>query len=101
MNFQQLQTAIQDSQLSTSELHQLNDLIIAKVKANRQVDSAVAKAQLQPGMTVIVDHPKLAGKTLVLAQIKRTKGLVREAGTQFGGWNVPLNMIRQAMAEEV
>jgi len=47
-------------------------------------------------MEVVVNHPKLAGRTFELVEIKRTKASVRPRGSMFGGYNVPLSLIVEA-----
>jgi hypothetical protein len=41
---------------------------------------------------VTCDHPKLAGKSLRVTKISRTKATVRPDGA-FSGYNVPMSML--------
>jgi hypothetical protein len=50
------------------------------------------KRALSVGMRVKVNHPKLAGKELVVNKINRTKATLGIVGG-FGSYNVPLSMI--------
>ena len=84
---------IQKARLTADELRMINGFVVDVLKAERRVKAAVAKASLEVGMTVIVNHPKLAGRTFELTAIKRTKASVRPAGAMYGGYNVPLSLV--------
>jgi len=96
MKVSQVLQAIQEGQFSEDELRNINQVLVARLKASRNVKAAVAKASLQVGMEVRVSHPKLAGRTFELVEIKRTKASVRARGAMFGGYNVPLSLVEQA-----
>jgi len=96
MTIKQLVNEINASNLSIEDLRILNELVVRNIKAKRSVKVAVAKASLEVGMEVVVNHPKLAGRTFELVEIKRTKASVRARGAMFGGYNVPLSLIEQA-----
>jgi len=49
-------------------------------------------AQLKVGDMVTCDHPKLAGMSLRVTKISRTKATVRPEGA-FSGYNVPMSML--------
>jgi len=96
MNAKQIIAEIQKANLTADELRLINGFVVDVIKAERRVNIAVAKASLEVGMTVRVNHPKLAGRTFDLTEIKRTKASVRPAGSMFGGYNVPLSLVEQA-----
>ena len=93
MNVKQIISEIQKSNLSSDDLRAINGYVVDLIKAERQVKNAVAKATLEIGMTVKVNHPKLAGRTFELTEIRRTKAGVRPRGERFGGYNVPLSLV--------
>ena len=96
MKVSQILQAIQEGQFSDAELRQINGVLVARLKASRNVAVAAAKATLSIGMEVRVNHPQLAGRTFELVDIKRTKASVRPRGEMFGGYNVPLSLVVQA-----
>jgi hypothetical protein len=86
-------TAITAGEFTDAELRQINDVLVARLNATRQAMNAMAKVTLKVGMTVKVNHPKLAGRELILTEIKRSKASVRPVGEMFGGYNVPLSLV--------
>jgi len=86
-------TAQELSKLSIDELLSLNKKVIAVIKAKRKMESLDKKDELYVGAKVEVNHPKMKGKALIIDKINRTKAVVKEAGTMYGGWNVPISMI--------
>ena len=93
MTVKQLVNEINASNLSIEDLRILNELVVRNIKAKRSIQVAAAKATLEVGMTVKVNHPKLAGRTFELTEIRRTKAGVRPRGEMFGGYNVPLSLV--------
>lgn len=93
MNISQVLSAISEGQFSDAELRQMNEVLVARLNANRQVKNLMAKASLAVGMKVKVNHPKLAGKVLILTEIKRSKASVRPEGEIFSGYSVPLSLV--------
>jgi hypothetical protein len=93
MNVNSILSAIQEGQFSDAELRTINEVLVARLKASRNVKNAVAKANLSVGMSVKVNHPKLEGREFELVAIKRTKASVRPHGSMFGGYNVPLSLV--------
>jgi transcription antitermination factor NusG len=67
MNYSEL------SKLSVEELRNINQIVIGLIKAKRTLESLTNKVGLKVGMTVRVNHPKLAGKELSVNKINRTK----------------------------
>ena len=67
MNISQL------SSLSISELRSLNEAVISMIKHKRSMESTLKKVGLSVGMSVRVNHPKLAGQELSVNKISRTK----------------------------
>jgi hypothetical protein len=80
------------SQLSSEELRSLNSMVISVLKSKRALESKLVGAQLKVGDMVTCDHPKLAGKSLRVTKISRTKATVRPEGS-FSGYNVPMSML--------
>ena len=91
MNFKQLQSAITTSSLTDTELRNLNDLLIAKLKSNRSVKAVSIKQSLSVGMTVMVDHPSHKSSIFTVEKINRTKIVITDSrGRRM---NAPLSMI--------
>ena len=70
MNYSEL------SNLSVAELRNINQIVIELIKQKRTIESLQKKVGLQVGMSVRVNHPKLAGKELSVNKINRTKATV-------------------------
>jgi hypothetical protein len=58
----------------------------------RKESSLEKKFELQIGMQVKVNHPKLMGMKLVVNEIRQTKATLRVLDG-FASYNVPINMI--------
>jgi hypothetical protein len=85
MNISQL------SSLSISELRSLNEAVVSMIKHKRRMESTLKKVGLSVGMTVRVNHPKLAGKELSVNKINRTKATL---SVKSGGvFIVPISLI--------
>lgn len=67
MNYSEL------SKLSVEELRNINSLVVDLIKQKRTIKSLENKVGLRVGMSVKVNHPKLAGKELFVNKINRTK----------------------------
>jgi hypothetical protein len=86
MNISQL------SSLSISELRSLNEAVVNMIKFKRTTEASLKKMELSVGMKVRVNHPKLAGRELVVNKINRTKATLGVIGG-FSSYNVPITMI--------
>ena len=85
MNYSEL------SKLSVEELRNINEIVVGLIKAKRTVESLQKKVGLQVGMSVKVNHPKLAGKELFVNKISRTKATLSvKSGACY---NVPISLI--------
>jgi hypothetical protein len=85
MNYSEL------SKLSVEELRNINRIVVELIKAKRTVESLTNKAGLKVGMSVRVNHPKLAGKELFVNKISRTKATLSvKSGACY---NVPISLI--------
>ena len=85
MNISQL------SSLSISELRSLNEAVVNMIKHKRRMESTIKKVGLSVGMTVRVNHPKLAGKELYVNKINRTKATLSiKSGAVY---TVPISLI--------
>jgi hypothetical protein len=85
MNYSEL------SKLSVEELRNINQIVIGLIKAKRTVESLANKVGLKVGMSVRVNHPKLAGKELFVNKISRTKATLSvKSGACY---NVPISLI--------
>jgi hypothetical protein len=85
MNYSEL------SKLSLEELRNINQIVIGLIKAKRTVESLTKKVGLKVGMSVRVNHPKLAGQELSVNKINRTKATLSiKSGKCFV---VPISLI--------
>jgi len=85
MNYSEL------SKLSVEELRNINQIVIGLIKAKRTVESLTNKVGLKVGMSVRVNHPKLAGQELSVNKINRTKATLSiKSGKSF---IVPISLI--------
>ena len=76
---------------SIEELRMLNETIINTIKYKRNLESSVKKVGLSVGMSVRVNHPKLAGQELSVNKINRTKATLSiKSGKCFV---VPISLI--------
>ena len=76
---------------SIEELRMLNETIINTIKYKRNLESSVKKVGLSVGMSVRVNHPKLAGQELSVNKINRTKATLSiKSGKCF---IVPISLI--------
>lgn len=80
------------SSLSISELRSLNEAVVNMIKFKRTTEASLKKMELSVGMKVRVNHPKLAGRELVVNKINRTKATLGVIGG-FSSYNVPITMI--------
>lgn len=91
MNYTEILEAIKNASLTTEEMRGLNNVLVAKLKANRSVNIEIAKTTLNVGMIVKVNHPKLQGRTFTLKAINRTTASV--TSDTWGGYKVPLTLV--------
>ena len=85
MNYSEL------SKLSVSELRNINQIVVELIKQKRNIEALQKKVGLQVGMSVRVNHPKLAGKELFVNKISRTKATLSvKSGACY---NVPISLI--------
>ena len=80
------------NQMSIEELKALNSKVVEVIKMKRNEVALDVKETLYIGANVLVNHPKLEGKQLVVEKINRTKAAVKVLNG-FGSYNVPLSMI--------
>ena len=99
MNLNEVLSQIAEGHFSDADLRRINEVLIARIKANRRVGAAVAKAELSVGMQVRVNHPQLAGQVLEITSIKRTKASLR--GSDGRTYNVPLNLIEASVETDI
>jgi hypothetical protein len=76
---------------SIEELRMLNETIINTIKYKRTLEASVKKVGLSVGMTVRVNHPKLAGIELNISKINRTKATVHKPNG--AAYIVPISLI--------
>jgi hypothetical protein len=77
--------------LSVAELRNINQIVVELIKQKRTIESLQKKVGLQVGMSVKVNHPKLAGKELFVNKISRTKATLSvKSGACY---NVPISLI--------
>jgi hypothetical protein len=87
MNYSEL------NKMSIEQLRELNSKVIEVIKLKKYEVALETKGELRIGMNVSVNHPKLAGKQLVVEKINRTKAVLKVLNG-FGGYTVPLSMIQ-------
>ena len=87
MNYSEL------NKMSIEQLRELNSKVIEVIKLKKYEVALETKDELRIGMNVSVNHPKLAGKQLVVEKINRTKAVLKVLNG-FGGYTVPLSMIQ-------
>jgi hypothetical protein len=94
MNYSEL------SNLSVSELRNINQIVVNLIKQKRNIESLQKKMALHVGMSVKVNHPKLFGKDLKVEKINRTKAVLSVVnGPSYGrvsNYTVPVSMIEMA-----
>jgi hypothetical protein len=78
--------------LSIEELQMLNRQVVDMVKMKRKNMAMEKKLELQVGMQVRVNHPKLKGSVLVVNKIRTTKASLSVLNG-FASYNVPISMI--------
>lgn len=79
------------SSLSLSELRSLNEAVVNMIKFKRATETSDKKRALRVGMTVRVNHPKLAGQELHISKINRTKATVHIRSGK--AYIVPISLI--------
>ena len=80
------------NKMTIEQLRELNSKIVETIKLKKYEVAMETKDELRIGMNVSVNHPKLAGKQLVVEKINRTKAVLKVLNG-FGGYTVPLSMI--------
>jgi len=80
------------NKMALTELKELNKKVVEVMKLKRSEKSLVSKESLYVGAKVKVDHPRLAGRTMVIEKLNRTKAVVKELNGN-GGFRVPFSMI--------
>ena len=92
MTLSHLKTTIsQLSSLSVSELRSLNGAVVDMIKLKRNMESTLKKVGLSVGMSVRVNHPRLAGKELFVNKISRTKATLSIKNGAV--YTVPISLI--------
>ena len=90
MTIAQLVKEINNSNLSIEDLRILNQLVVRNIKAQKKAAAILNSTKLAPGMSVKVNHPKLAGQIGTISQVKRTNALVH---FDAGMYNIPMNIL--------
>jgi len=80
------------AKMTIEELRNLNSMVVETIKSKKSILALEKKDELYVGANVKVNHPKLAGKQLVVEKINRTKAVLKVLNG-FGGYTVPLSMI--------
>jgi len=80
------------AKMTIEELRNLNSMVVETIKSKKSILALEKKDELYVGANVKVNHPKLAGKQLVIEKINRSKAVVKLLNG-LGGYNVPLSMI--------
>ena len=83
--------------MTITELQNLNRMIVDTLKAKKRSEARNVKRALLVGSTVSVDHPRLAGKTYIVTEIRKTRCVVRDYSNRFGtSYVVPMNLVATA-----
>ena len=90
MTIKQLVKEINNSNLSIEDLRILNELVVRNIKAQKKAAAILNSTKLSVGMEVKVNHPKLAGRTGTITEIKRTRAVVE---LPIGSYNIPMNIL--------
>lgn len=90
MTIKQLVKEINNSNLSIEDLRILNELVVRNIKAQKKAAAILNSTKLSVGMEVKVNHPKLAGRTGTITEIKRTRAVVQ---LPIGSYNIPMNIL--------
>ena len=90
MTIAQLVKEINNSNLSIEDLRILNELVVRNIKAQKKAAAILNSTKLAPGMSVKVNHPKLAGQIGTITEVKRTRATV---ALDAGMYNIPMNIL--------
>lgn len=78
--------------MTLEQLRDLNERVVAAIKAKRYVAAAEVKSALYCGANVKVNHPRLAGKQCRVEEIRRTKCVISVLNSA-GRYSVPMSMV--------
>lgn len=91
MHYNTLIETIGRATLTDTELRNINELVIEKLKSNRSIKAVSIKQSLSVGMTVMVDHPSHKSSVFTVEKINRTKIVITDSrGRRM---NAPMSMI--------
>ena len=91
MHYTSLIESIGRATLTDTELRNINELVIEKLKANRSIKNVSIKQSLQVGMTIMVDHPSHKSSVFTIEKINRTKVVITDSrGLRM---NAPISMV--------
>ena len=91
MHYNTLIEAIGRATLTDTELRNINELVIEKLKANRSIKAVSIKQSLQVGMTIMVDHNSHRDSVFTIEKINRTKVVITDSrGRRM---NAPISMV--------
>ena len=91
MHYNSLIESIGRATLTDTELRNINELVIEKLKANRSIKNVSIKQTLQVGMTIMVDHPSHKSSVFTIEKINRTKVVITDSrGRRM---NAPISMV--------
>ena len=91
MHYTSLIESIGRATLTDTELRNINELVIEKLKANRSIKNVSIKQSLQVGMTIMVDHPSHRSSVFTIEKINRTKVVITDSrGRRM---NAPISMV--------
>ena len=91
MHYNSLIESIGRATLTDTELRNINELVIEKLKANRSIKNVSIKQTLQVGMTIMVDHPSHKSSVFTIEKINRTKVVITDS--QGRRMNAPISMV--------
>jgi|TARA_R100000008_G_scaffold85304_1_gene74876 hypothetical protein len=93
MNLKELDLTVFDR----DSLMEMRNNITKELNRRTAIKRNQIKASIQTGDKVKIDHPRLAGKTLIVQKIKIKKADVMEEGAAswHSGWTVPITMLEK------
>ena len=91
MHYNTLIETIGRATLTDTELRNINELVIEKLKSNRSIKAVSIKQSLSVGMTVMVDHPSHKSSVFTVKKINRTKIVITDS--QGRNMSAPMSMI--------
>ena len=91
MNYNQITEAIGRATLTDTELRNINELVIEKLKANRSIQAVSIKQSLKAGMAVMIDHQPHRDSVFTIDSIRRNRATIVDS--QGCRMSAPISML--------